>query len=239
MQRIRAELAAAGIAIIDEGELGEPDRAVPYLLVPGSAALDAWRALRARAAALGGWPVLLGHPGELELIEEGLGAGATPVAETLRAAGELGGSWTVDEEAGAGDETIPGDAEPHHGFSIPYDASTGAPHRAVALAWIAGARPWEVPAHLAWGGWNACPAAEEHVATLRRWHDRWGAELVGLTGDVMEVAVTRPPADDDAALQLAREHYAYCAEIVDQGVGTVGALAGSLRGATSWSFWWD
>lgn len=237
--RIRRELAAAGIAIVDDGELGGPERGVPYVLVSGSSAIDGWRALRARAGELDGWPVLLGDPADLELIEEEMAANAAPVAETLRAAEEVAGAWIVDDDAPASDETIPAEAEPHEGFSIPYDLTTGAPHRAVALAWIGGARSWEVPAHLAWGGWNACPAPEEHVATLRRWHERWGAELVGLTADAMELAVARPPVDDAAALELAREHYAYCAEVVEDGAGTVGALAGALRGATSWTFWWS
>ena len=239
MQRIRAELAAAGIAIIDEGALAGPDRPIPYVLVPGPAAVDAWKALRARVEELGGWPVLLGDPAELEMIEEGLAASNTPIEETLRSAAAIDGSWTFDDSETGGEETVPADAEPHEGFSIPYNQVTGAPHRGVALAWIATPRGWEVPAHLGWGGWNACPAAEEHVATLRRWHDRWGAELVGLTADVMELAVARPPTDDAAALELAREHYAYCAEIVDQGSGSIGALAGSLRNASTWTFWWD
>lgn len=239
MERIRGELAAAGIAIIDEGVLDGPHQSVPYVLVAGSAAVDAWKALRARAADLGGWPVLLGPPEELEPLEEGLTANATPVAETLRAAAAIEGEWTFDETEPETDDTIPADAEPHEGFSVPFNLLTGAPHRAVALAWIAGAQPWEIPAHLSWGGWNECPASEEHVATLRRWNHRYGAEVVGITSDVLELAVSRPPADDQAALALAREQYAYCADIVDQGVGTVGALAGSLRGAASWYFWWD
>ena len=53
MQRIRAELAAAGIAIIDEGALAGPDRPIPYVLVPGPAAVDAWKALRRRVEVSG------------------------------------------------------------------------------------------------------------------------------------------------------------------------------------------
>lgn len=48
-----------------------------------------------------------------------------------------------------------------------------------------------VPAHLRWGGWNACPHAEYHVAALRSWRDRFGAELIGLSSDRMDLRVAR------------------------------------------------
>lgn len=96
-----------------------------------------------------------------------------------------------------------------------------------------------IPAHLRWGGWNACPQPEFHVAALRAWRDRFGAELVGLGFDRMDLRVARPPQSRAQALDLAREHYVYCADIVDQGVGTLSALAALLLGNEWWSFWWD
>ena len=44
-----------------------------------------------------------------------------------------------------------------------------------------------VPAHLRYGGWNACPKSEYHVAALRSWRDRYGAELIGLSFDRMDL----------------------------------------------------
>ena len=38
---------------------------------------------------------------------------------------------------------------------------------------------------------------------------------------------------------LALEQYAYCNDIVDQGVGTIGALADGLMKSHNWYFWWD
>ena len=90
-----------------------------------------------------------------------------------------------------------------------------------------------------WGGWNDCPSAEYHVAALKAWHDRYGAELVGLSGDVMNLHVTRRPGSREAALDLAREQYLYCADIVDQGVETLSALAATLMANSWWYFWWD
>lgn len=97
----------------------------------------------------------------------------------------------------------------------------------------------EVPALLNWGGWNACPPPEYHVTALRSWRDRYGAELVALSFDVLELRVARRPADRDEALLLARELYAYCPDLVDQGSGTLAPLAASLMTSSWWSFWWD
>jgi hypothetical protein len=96
-----------------------------------------------------------------------------------------------------------------------------------------------IPAHLQWGGWNACPHPEFHVAALRSWRDRFGAELVGLSRDTLELRVSRRPQTREAALELAREQYAYCNDIVDQGVGTLSVLAADLMADPWWFFWWD
>jgi hypothetical protein len=96
-----------------------------------------------------------------------------------------------------------------------------------------------LPAHLHWGGWNACPAPEYHVAALRSWRDRYGAELVGLSGDVMNLRVARKPKTREEALALAREHHVYCNDTIDQGVGTLSALAAAVMVNDWWFFWWD
>jgi hypothetical protein len=96
-----------------------------------------------------------------------------------------------------------------------------------------------VPAHLRWGGWNACPDDEYHVAALRSWRDRFGAELIGLSSDRMDLRVTRRPDSREQALELAREHYVYCNDIIDQGEGTLSRLAACLVAYNWWNFWWD
>jgi hypothetical protein len=85
-----------------------------------------------------------------------------------------------------------------------------------------------IPAYLHWGHWNGCPAPEYHIAALRSWRERFGAELVGLSHDVMNVRVQSRPPTREAALELAREQYVYCSDIVDQGVQTLSALAAVL-----------
>jgi len=77
------------------------------------------------------------------------------------------------------------------------------------------------------------------VAALRSWRDRFGAELVGLSTDCMDLRVARPPQSRADALDLAHDHYVYCFDSVDQGVGTLCGWAALLLGHGWWSFWWD
>ena len=109
----------------------------------------------------------------------------------------------------------------------------------VSIALIPAADATEIPAYLNLGNWNAMPAPEYHVAALRSWRDRHGAELVGLNSDTFNLQVSRPPASREEALALAREQYEYCADIVDQGTGSLSALAASLKVDRWWYFWWD
>lgn len=97
----------------------------------------------------------------------------------------------------------------------------------------------EAMAYLRFGGWNACPPAEHQVAVLRSLHERYGAELVLCTNDVVELRVQRRPATREEALALARDLYLYCNDAIDQGHGTVSAFAADLMASDWWYFWWD
>ena len=124
-------------------------------------------------------------------------------------------------------------------FATVTNSSSGKPYPWVWVAKVPTTQPCEVPAWLKLGGWNACPNTEEHVALWRQWQEKYGAEILCVTGDVIEATVARPPEDKEACYVLAREQFAYCDDIVTQGVGTIDALAASLRGSKSWFFWWD
>jgi hypothetical protein len=124
-------------------------------------------------------------------------------------------------------------------FTIPYDVLTKEPHPRVHIALVPTLHGWEAPAFLKFGSWNACPHPQHHVAILKDWHTRYGAEVVGITHDIVEMLVARPPRNREQALLLAREQYLYCEDIVDQGTRTLDALAATLRGGKSWYFWWD
>ena len=63
----------------------------------------------------------------------------------------------------------------------------------------------EALAYLHWYGMER-GRADGFIALLRRWRDRYGAELWAHYGTMLEFAVRQPPQDFDSALALAREH---------------------------------
>ena len=108
----------------------------------------------------------------------------------------------------------------------------------VVLAEIPVKHPWEVFAWLPFGGWNECPANEDHMAVAKYWFEAYGAVPALMTHDVLEYDLPAPPRPEQA-MELAWEQFTYCSDIVEQGVGTVGALADGLAQSTAWFFWWD
>lgn len=123
---------------------------------------------------------------------------------------------------------------PQQGLSVVRDVPTGKLLDKVHIVLLP-AKDWtEAPALLNWGGWNACPPPEYHVAALRAWSARYGAELVGMSGYALDLAVATRPLSRDEALTLAREQALYCS-----GDQTLRARALDLMSDDWWSFWWD
>lgn len=154
--------------------------------------------------------------------------------------------WAKEERDGSDDEDEPDgeqDGPPKTPRNYAYLASDyGRGWReAVYLALVPTPRAWEAPAYLRVGDWNACPPPAVHVALLKHWHDAYGAHLLGLGSDIVEVWVERPPTDPEVLRRLADEHEAYCpgdgpreldAEL-DRAVRTNSA------DGSHWFFWWD
>lgn len=133
----------------------------------------------------------------------------------------------------------PATPDPSPELSVAYDVLKGTPLAKIYIG-IAPTNDWTtIPAYLRWGGWNDCPAAEYHVAALRQWRDRYGAELIGMSFDTINLRVSKKPASRDEALALAHDQHIYCSDIIDQGVQTYRALAADLMANDWWYFWWD
>lgn len=124
------------------------------------------------------------------------------------------------------------------GFSAALDLRSQAPMPRVYIVLIPTDDPTTVPAYLHWGNFNGCLPAPYHVAALRNWRDRYGAELVALGNDTLELRVARKPATREEALELARVHYAYCGEFQNHGM-TLSEMAADLMVEDWWQFWWD
>jgi hypothetical protein len=184
--------------------------------------------------------VILGDAEELERVKETMELNEDTAQEILEHAKEVEISeWLEERESedypsGEWPDEVPG----NDALTSCTDILTGEPKQ-VFLATIPVANSWEIPAYLKFGGWNDCPAAEEHVAIMKYWHEKYGATIVALTGDVIECTVERPPQTREEALALAKEMYVYCYDIVDQGVETIENLAASLLKSKLWFFWWD
>ena len=101
--------------------------------------------------------------------------------------------------------------------------------------------PWEVIAWLPMGGWNECPEASEMMEICRYWYEQYGAIPAVISNDTLEFVVEKAVEDEEQAWQLAKEHYAFCPDRVDQGTrsGTIGEVADCLSKSKVWFFWWD
>jgi Domain of unknown function (DUF4253) len=119
------------------------------------------------------------------------------------------------------------------------DITTGKPLDRVYIAVFPAKDTCEVPAYLGWGGWNENPPPEVHVAMFRKWKREYGAEVVGMTGDVINLKVERKPKTRKEAMILANEMYQYCEDIVLQGTQELAPLAAGTTVSNYWYFWWD
>ncbi len=108
------------------------------------------------------------------------------------------------------------------------------------LAKIPVKEPWEIFAHLPFGGWNESPDTPELMSVAKYWHQQYGAVPAAMTHDELEFALPAPVAKEKA-MELATQQYGFCPDVIDQGAedATVGSLADTLRQSTVWYFWWD
>jgi hypothetical protein len=233
---------------LDNGE-----QKVPILTVRGGArALETWEKLRSIPSNAGYWPVLLGDDDDLERHADDMRESpAGPTRTILRRAAELAAdpnprAWfyrRIKKPMPPADYhrilgKWPRGVRPSSGFTIPF-TSDGNARRAVHIGLFPTADGWHVPAILRFGSFNSCPPPVEHTALMKFWHEKYQAEVVGISRDVVELVVRRPPQKRDAALELAKQQYSYCTDIVSQGVETLSALAACLIRGRTWYFWWD
>lgn len=101
--------------------------------------------------------------------------------------------------------------------------------------------PWEVIAWFPMGGWNECPWVDDMMAVSHYWYEKYHALPAVITRDVLQYFVENPVDNEEEALELAKEHYAFCPDRLDQGTasGTINEVADSLIDSKVWYFWWD
>ncbi|WP_199431379.1 DUF4253 domain-containing protein [Qaidamihabitans albus] len=108
------------------------------------------------------------------------------------------------------------------------------------LGLVQARRPADVPAAL---GWRGAASTTDQVAAvsavLRSWEDRFGAVLISLGFDTLELSVAAPPRSRDRALTVAAEHRAFCLGNFNGQPGSLREFAAGLTGRRLWQFWWD
>jgi hypothetical protein len=215
------------------------------LTVAGRSALEELYRLHDEYASSGLYPVLLGDLEDYKRIQDGL-AGSHDVSATLAKSNDIDpNQWLRERSVSDPDlyQIVEGEwpetTSEEMGIGTHLNVLTGLPKKYVMIALLRVAAPWEVFARLNWGGWNDCPFPAEHCAMQRYWALQYGAEVVSVTGDIVQCVVKTPPTDREKSLHLAREQSIYCYDIVQQGVGSIAALAAGLLDSRFWYFWWD
>lgn len=253
-------LKAARVSVEPFRPITTPEGPVERVLVRGRSAVAAWEALRDAAPQTGCWPLINGNVEDPDFQQEMQDVGTEHTVEgAIRYAGtidpaewlekqkeELSGEFDDDPEGRAHFDGVvskrltwpkrPPKPTAWHASLLSFKRGW---FNQVAISLVPTSAACETPAWMRFGGWNACPEPGVHVAMMRYWQERYGAEPVCMTFDILEFRISRPPMTPEAARALALEQYVYCSDIVDQGVETVDALAMTLWQAPTWYFWWD
>lgn len=218
----------------------------PIITVDGAKAEEEWLKLKTYGQ---GWPVVIGDDQVLEqFIDEFSSRNPNEIlaaAEKINLSKDLL-AWHRDEwgESVSIDDDLMGEwpinfERYDEGLSVARNILTNAFYPKVHIVIVPTEKSWEAPAYLKWGGWNSCPPPEFHVAIFKEWHEKFGAEVAGMSIDTVNLRIVRPVANRDDALSLAKQQYLYCGDNVDQGTGSISNLAATLIGQRWWFFWWD
>jgi hypothetical protein len=216
------------------------------------AGCDAIRLLnqhRSRYPATGQYPFLIGDAEELGRVREAADFNDRDSTGIVRASLDIktpewiaGRRKDAEEYEFSPHEILgdwPGEVAEKGSIGLHKDVLTGEIKPEVYLGLAQIEKSWHLPAILKYGAWNECPQPEVHCAFHREWQERYGAEITGMSGDVVECTVMKPPTDRKTSIILAWEQYWYCADIVEQGCGSVSNLAATLLNSPYWFFWWD
>jgi hypothetical protein len=260
MEAIENPLTAAGVDCsslkIFSEQCGRP---VYQLRLPGGdPALAAVRKIMALTASTGYSPVIVGSPEDLRLRDADPLPAANQIEQTLALASRVGlPEWfsqrhmeRLDDfrQFNEGEDPSrffaregewPANIRPSTSLSSAFEIVKRTPLTEILCLLIPSTQPWQAPAYLGFGGWNECPEDSIQCAVFKYWHDRWGADIVAITQDVIEAVVSRPPSTRQDAMALAREQYEFCSDIVEQGTETLAKLAAGLLNGPLWFFWWD
>lgn len=217
--------------------------------VPGENAVATLNEYRVKYQSGQEYPFIIGDENDLEMIQETLEARSEEPAAIIKASyGVNLDAWIADQKREMeeyGLDTVkllgqwPGESPSKGEILLHKDIVTGRLKPSVTIGLVKIEEPWQLPAAIEYGGWNACPEPKVQCAFHRLWMKEFGAQITGASGDIIECTVANPPTDPESAVELAWQQYWYCADIVDQGTETINNLAATLINSHYWYFWWD
>ncbi|MEW2355639.1 DUF4253 domain-containing protein [Spirillospora sp. NPDC029432] len=213
---------------------------------------DLWARLRAEHPRSGLWPLLLDESDQPWAAGQ---VAPEPVADVANYAPgafmyEVWADWSEQASEDDIDDLAP------FGLHCPGPAAPGPPmhdpealadrharvlaRRGLSLGLAAVDRGADALAAMGWqGALNHNEWAAPLAAVVRGWEERFGARVIGLGFNTLELSVASPPLTTRHAVHVAAEHWTFCPDILFQGPGTLAGYAEEIRGKTSWSFWWD
>lgn len=120
-----------------------------------------------------------------------------------------------------------------------YDYGTGSNKETIIFE-VPTTNPWELVVYVPFGGWNECPMPEEMMAICKHWYEEYKAIPVIISSDMLVMSLPAP-VGKERALEVAKEHYAFSCDRVDQCTmtGTLSEVAASIAVSDTWVFWWD
>jgi hypothetical protein len=217
--------------------------------VAGKVAIRELTDRRSRYPMNGEYPFLIGGPDDLERLQESTEFNELSFEDIIRNSQTVDiGKWIEERRRNSAEDGIDldemigdwqGEVSDKGSIALHIDILSKRIKPEVYIGIASIQQPWHLPAVLKYGGWNDCPDAVVQCAFHRAWQSKFAAMITGMSSDVIECLVARPPRDQKSAMQLAWEQYCYCADIVEQGCGSVSALAGTLLNSPYWFFWWD
>lgn len=218
----------------------------PTLEYTGEEVLARWTELREEGKTKGFYPIIIGDREDLAGFANSIDIDQDQTASIIAAASKLNIDSLLRERELEEPELMESleigtwpKSPCRQGLVAHTDMRTAKPKPKVLIAKIPTIHSYEVPAFLHYGGWNNCPDAASHVAIHKFWNERYGAEIIAVTSDVIECKVSSPPLHRDESMILAKQQFIYCDDIVFQGVETLSALAAAIESHDFWFFWWD
>lgn len=126
-------------------------------------------------------------------------------------------------------ETMPsaGYDDDENRFTSYWDYSTEKT-KPLILAFIPTENPWEIFAFLPFDDWNDCPDTPNLMAVSKYWYKTYHAAPAVVSHDTFEY-ILPVPIPKTEVIEAAVQQFRFCTDIVEQGVGNIGALAEHLR----------